>query len=313
LNLDAIALRGICKSYGNANVLDNIDLEIQEGEIFILLGSNGSGKSTLLRIMATLLKPESGDVSLLGSEGRPEVLRRTGMMFDHTAHWDKLTGYENAWFFARSYGMSEKHAALRLDSLFRWINLNDKQNDAVSTYSFGMRRKLALIEALVHEPKLLFMDEPSMGLDHTSRLALYSELKETAKKGVAIVLATNDVKEAEFLADRVGLLKRGRLIALGKPDMIVKSLNSLTRIEVTLVLPIQIDPLKAIEGVAAVDAEKEGLKLMILARSGQEMLMPIVNTIIKKGGIIRGIEVREPNLGDAFLKFAAEDVANVAQ
>jgi ABC-2 type transport system ATP-binding protein len=313
LNLDAIVLRGISKSYGSAKVLDRVSLEIQEGEIFVLLGSNGSGKSTLLRIMATLLRPESGEVSLLGSEGRPEILRRTGIMFDHTAHWDKLTGYENAWFFARSYGMSEEHAASRLDRLFSWINLEDKKDDAVSTYSFGMRRKLALIEALVHEPKLLFMDEPSMGLDHTSRLSLYSELRETAKMGAAIVLATNDIQEAEFLADRVGLLKSGRLIALGRPSAIVKSLNALTRIEVMLVLPIQIDQLKAIEGVEAVEADKEGFKLRILAISGREMLMPIVNTIIKSGGIIQGIEVREPNLGDAFVKFAKEGAADVAK
>ena len=221
-----LTLQSISKSYGKNRVLDGIDLEVHKGEIFVLLGSNGCGKSTLLRIMATLLKPDSGEALLFGSKGSPEILRRVGIMFDHTAHWDKLTGYENAWMFARSYGLTNKVAASRLDGLFKWIGLWERRDEAVASYSYGMRRKLSLIEALVHEPDLLLMDEPSMGLDYTSRLAIYSHLRQLAEKGIAIVLSTNDVSEAELLASRVALLKKGHIIALDRPDHLVASLNA---------------------------------------------------------------------------------------
>ncbi|MGA9097877.1 MAG: ABC transporter ATP-binding protein [Methanotrichaceae archaeon] len=302
-----LTLQSISKSYCKNRVLDGIDLEVHKGEIFVLLGSNGCGKSTLLRIMATLLKPDSGEALLFGSKGSPEILRRVGIMFDHTAHWDKLTGYENAWMFARSYGLTNKVAASRLDDLFKWIGLWERRDEAVASYSYGMRRKLSLIEALVHEPDLLLMDEPSMGLDYTSRLAIYSHLRQLAEKGIAIVLSTNDVSEAELLASKVALIKKGHIIALDRPDHLVASLNALTRIELKLAMPISIESLRGIRGIEKVEAS--GDELRILASSNHDSLSAVVKEVTTLGGVIQKIEVKEPNLGDAFLKYAGEDVS----
>lgn len=302
-----LSLRGISKSFGKNRILDSIDLDVYEGEIFILLGSNGCGKSTLLRIMATLLKPDSGVALLFGSKGGQEIHRRIGIMFDHAAHWDKLTGYENAWIFARSYGLSGDAAASRLDSLNRWIGLSERRDDAVTTYSYGMRRKLSLIEALTHEPDLLLMDEPSMGLDYATRLALYSRLKELSKEGTTMVLATNDILEAELLASRVALLKKGRIIALDRPENLVASLNSQTMIEMKLATPISIESIREISGVEKVEAS--GNDLRILAATNRNSLSEAVKEVTALGGVILKIEVKEPNLGDAFLKFAGEDVS----
>ncbi len=302
-----VALKGVSKSYGADKVLDDIYLDIEEGEIFVLLGANGSGKSTLLKIIAALLKPDSGEISLLSGEGRSEVLRSIGMMFDHTAHWDKLTGYENAWFFARHYGLSKEEASIRLEDLISWIDLGEKSRHAVAEYSYGMRRKLLLIEALVHNPKLLLMDEPSMGLDHSSRLALYSELKDRAGKGNTVVIATNDVYEAELVADRVALIRNGKIIASGTPKMLVDSLRALTRIDLTLADPIPVERIEEIEEVESLDAEDGGRKLKILSRSGQDALVPIVKKVNDLDGKISEISVRPPNLGDVFLKFTVED------
>ncbi len=300
-------LKGVSKSYGGNKVLDDIDLNIEEGEIFVLLGANGSGKSTLLRIMATLLKPDSGEISLMGTEGGHKVLRDIGMMFDHNAHWDKLTGYENAWFFSLSYGLSQAEASSRLDRLFSWIDLGEKSQHAVVEYSYGMRRKLSLIEALVHNPRLLLMDEPSMGLDYSSRLALYSELKERARRENSVVIATNDVHEAEILADRVALIKKGKIIASGSPAMLIDSLGASTSIELTLTYPIPLECIKEIKEVEGLDAEDNGKKLKISSRYGQEALIPIVKKVNDLNGIICEISVRPPNLGDVFLKFTGED------
>ncbi len=295
-----LALQSVSKSYGRNKVLDGIDLEVHKGEIFVLLGSNGCGKSTLLRIMSTLMRPDSGRALLFDSESRPDTLKRVGVMFDHTVHWDKLTGYENAWLFARSYGLSEGNAASRLDELFKWIGLDKKRDESVAAYSYGMRRKLSLIEALVHEPDLLLMDEPSMGLDYASRLALYTHLRELAKKGVTTVLATNDVSEAQLLADRVALLKNGHIIALDKPDHLVASLGALTRIELKLTVPIYIEALRKTKGIVRAEADEDVLTLLVT--SGQDSLASIVKEVIALGGMIQSIEVKEPNLGDAFLK-----------
>lgn len=300
--MHVLALQSISRSYGKSKVLDGIDLEVHKGEIFVLLGSNGCGKSTLLRIMATLLKPDSGRVLLFGSESRPKVQKRIGIMFDHTAHWDKLTGYENAWLFARSYGLSKEEAASRLDDLFKWIGLYERRDQAVAAYSYGMRRKLSLIEALVHKPDLLLMDEPSMGLDYASRMAFYAHLRELVKKGVTIVLATNDVSEAELLASRVALLRDGHIIAIDRPEHLVASLGALTRIELKLAVPIPIETLKRIEGIIQVEADEEVLRLLVTL--GQDSLAAIVKEVIILGGMIRSIEIREPNLGDAFLKLS---------
>ncbi len=300
--MQVLSLRGVSKSYGKNKILDGIDLEVHKGEIFVLLGFNGCGKSTLLKIMATLMKPDSGKVLLLGSEDTSNYLRRLGFMFDHTAHWDKITGYENAWLFARSYGLSGNTAALRLDKLFKWTGLDERRNETVAAYSYGMRRKLSLIEALVHEPNLLLMDEPSMGLDYASRLALYSHLRELSEKGITTVLATNDVSEAELLASRVALLRNGHIIALDKPEHLVASLNALTRIELKLAVPIPVETLRGIEGVVQVEAEEDVLRLLVTL--GQDSLAAIVKEVTALGGMIQNIEIREPNLGDAFLKLA---------
>jgi ABC-2 type transport system ATP-binding protein len=300
--LQTLALQGVSKSFGKNRVLDNIDLGVNEGEIFVLLGSNGCGKSTMLRIMATLLKPDSGKALLFGLKGGPELLRRVGVMFDHTAHWDRLTGYENAWMFARSYGLPRDVTVTRLNSLFKWIGLQDGRDAAVATYSYGMRRKLSLIEALVHEPDLLLLDEPSMGLDYTSRLAVYSHLREMAREGAAVVLSTNDVSEAGLLASRVALIKKGKIIAMDRPEHLVASLNALTRIELKLAVPMSTERISRLEGVKQVEAEGDVLRM--LTSTGKESLASIVKEVAMSGGMIQSIEVKEPDLGDAFLKFA---------
>lgn len=307
-----VALEGVWKFYGKVKALEEVNLEVREGEIFALLGPNGSGKSTLLRILATLLPPDRGRVHLFdwdGVKSQAEARRQIGVLFDHTAHWDRLTGYENAWFFARSYSLPPDEAYSRLDDLFRWAGLWGKQDDTVATYSYGMRRKLALIEALAHRPKLLLLDEPSMGLDYVSRLALYGLLEEEARRSTTVILATNDVNEAALLARRVALLHRGKILAIGEPAVLVASLKARTRIELWLAAPLPLAPLREIEGVerVGIDERGDGFRLRLLVWSGREVLARIVNEVVERGGILLGIEVQEPNLGDVFLKFTGEE------
>ncbi len=304
-----LALNAVRKEYGKNLALADITLDIRSGEIFVLLGLNGSGKSTLLKIIATLLPTDGGQVSFLDGSGERKghmaVRGQIGVLFDHAAHWERLTGYENAWFFIRSYGVPSGEARATLDVLFKQLGLWEKRNDNVATYSYGMRRKLSLIEAVAHRPRILILDEPSMGLDYTSRLSLYELLKDIARAGTSILVATNDVNEAVTLATRVALIDRGTIAVAGDPKVLVASLDALTRIDLSLAMPHDATSLKDIEEVEriVVDGEEGTSKLQLLVRSQPETLTRIVQRIAEEGGIIQHLDVKEPDLGDVFLKF----------
>jgi ABC-2 type transport system ATP-binding protein len=310
-----ISLESVGKSYGRIRAVDNVSIAIEQGEIFGLLGQNGSGKSTLLKIMATLLPQDAGVLRLFG-EASVEALkasrRRIGVVFDHTAHWEHLTGYENAWFFARAYGLPPNEAKNRLEGLFSVLSLWERRDDPVETYSYGMRRKLGLIEALAHQPDLLLLDEPSIGLDYETRIHLYELLKEESQRGATVVFASNDIHETSALAGRVALLEGGRLLVTGEPDALVLSLDTYTRVLLTLATPIPLAPLSRIQGVAAVDLDEssaDGCRIRLLVHAdavrstATSSLANVIMGVAAQGGRITGIEVKEPDLGDVFLTY----------
>lgn len=304
-----VNIKNVSKSYGKIRALNDINLEINEGEIFVLLGSNGSGKSTLLKTLATLYSPDRGQLSLFGKDIVSDVSAiqsQIGVLFDNIIHWDRLTGYENAWFFARSYKLSSEETKSRLDELFKKFNLYDNRNDPVSTYSYGMRRKLAIIEALAHKPKLLLLDEPSMGLDYVSRLVLYDILNKELENNTTIILATNDVSEATMLAHKVALMQKGYVLAVGSPSELIDSLKSINRIDLKLASPLPLDKFKTIKGIEFMeinDKDAKSIEIQFLVWSDPEILANIVSKTVEIGGAILGIDVHEPSLEDVFLRF----------
>jgi len=318
---EIIHLFNIWKKYRKSinYALKDISLMFYKGEIHVLLGPNGSGKSTLLKILADLLPSSKGKIKYHNNQlkkSNNDFKREIGVLFDHTAHWDQLTGYENAWFFASSYGVHHDDINSQLEYYFKWINLWNKKDDPVKTYSYGMRRKLALIEALVHHPKILLLDEPSMGLDYHSRIILYTTLKKLASEGVTIIIASNDVNEAAFLANKVSMLSNGKLIASGKPGKLMESLKLYIRIELRLTLPIPLDELKEIEDLEEIEVENSTQNndfiIIILAKPKKIsnysiILADIVNEIVRKNGQIKFIDINSPNLGDLFLKLKGKE------
>lgn len=306
-----LALDSVSRSFGSIVALSGVTLEAGEGEIVGLLGENGSGKSTLLRLMAGLLSPERGSIAWWGQSPLEQAsYREIGVLFDHLGHWDPLTGYENAWFFARSYGLPADAAGGRLDLLFGRLGLEERRDDPVATYSYGMRRKLALIEALAHAPRLLLLDEPSMGLDYHARLALYTLLQDAAREGATVIFASNDMHEAAALATRVALLKDGHVIATGAPPALISALGRAVRIDIRLAAPVPIDRLNALPEVtgASVETDGEGMPLLrLLGRPDpgggtSALLGRIVTEVVAEGGQIRSIDVSAPNLGDLLLR-----------
>jgi len=287
--------------------IEGVSLAVDRGEILGLVGPNGSGKSTLLRVLSTAIAPDSGTFRVGGVDGleeRRRVRARLGLMVDRPTHYGDLSGRANAYFFARAYGMEEEKAASALAELFDYFDLAEYGDDKAKTYSHGMGKKLALIEAVAHGPELLLLDEPSLGLDYTSQLAYQRKIGELAGAGAAVVLASNQVDEVEALCDRVVFLHRGRLVAEGTPEELVSSLRGVRRVVATLRNPVEYGEVVAVAGVERV--VPEGRDLVVHCEDRRGIVADVVGAIVRAGGDITDLSVRRPNLEDVFVRLTGE-------
>ncbi|HEX7164746.1 MAG TPA: ATP-binding cassette domain-containing protein [Trebonia sp.] len=240
--------KGIRKAFGAKTVLDGVDLTVPAGQIFALLGPNGAGKTTLIRILATLLRPDAGTATVAGHDllADPVGVRRAiSLTGQYAAVDDMLTGEENLRMMARLRHLGPREARDRAARLLAEFDLDDTSRRLVKTYSGGMRRRLDLAASLVARPELLFLDEPTTGLDPRSREQLWVAVRELAADGVTVLLTTQYLAEAEQLADRVALLHQGRIAAEGTADELMSSVGATSLDEVFLVLTAAPDNLGA--------------------------------------------------------------------
>jgi ABC-2 type transport system ATP-binding protein len=312
-NAPALQAEKITRLYqSSGRGVADVSLTIQPGEVFGLLGPNGSGKSTLLRVLSTAIAPDSGVFRIGGADGirgRQKVRARIGLMVDRPTHYGDLTGWANAYFFARSYGTEAEKAKSVLAELFDYFGLAEYGNDKAKTYSYGMGKKLALIEAMAHGPKVLLLDEPSLGLDYTSQLAYQKKIRELCGAGVAVLLASNQVDEVEALCDRVAFLHRGRLVAEGVPEDLISSLEGMRRIAATLRNPVEY---AAIEGVPGVERVVPGDRdLVVHCEERPGIVADVVAGLVRAGGDITDLSVRRPSLADVYVKVAGEGLNDV--
>jgi ABC-2 type transport system ATP-binding protein len=251
--------------------------------------------------------PESGSFRVGGADGVREsrkVRARLGLVVDRPTHYGDLSGWANAFLFARAYGMEEEKANDVLSELFDYFDLDEYRDDKAKTYSYGMGKKLALIQAVAHGPELLLLDEPSLGLDYTSQLAFQRKVSELAGTGAAIVLASNQVDEVEALCDRVAFLHRGRVVAEGTPEELVSSLRGVKRVVAALRNPVEYGPLLEVAGVERVATE--GRNLVVHCEDRPGLVADVVAGIVGAGGDIADLAVRRPNLEDVFVKLTGE-------
>jgi ABC-type multidrug transport system ATPase subunit len=304
----ALEAKGITRLYGSSGRgVSDVSLAVAPGEVFGLMGPNGSGKSTLLRVLSTAIAPDSGSFRIGGADGLREkrkVRARMGLMVDRPTHYGDLTGRANAYFFARAYGMEEAKAEGVIAELFDFFDLAEYADDRVKTYSYGMGKKLTLVEALAHGPEVLLLDEPSLGLDYTSQLAYQRKIRELAASGVAVLLASNQVDEVESLCDRAAFLHRGKVLAEGTPEELVSSLEGVRRIVATLRNPVEYGSVTEIEGVERV--VPEGRDLVVHCEERPGIVADVVAGIVNAGGDIVNLSVERPNLEDVFVKLTGE-------
>ncbi|MCL4275850.1 MAG: ATP-binding cassette domain-containing protein [Anaerolineales bacterium] len=301
-----LEVKDLQKNYGDFAAVKGITFNIKEGEIFSLLGPNGAGKTTTISMLSTLYTPTAGDASIGGHSISKEpmaVKQVIGVVPQELALYEDLTARENLIFWGQMYGLSGKSLNSRVDEVLEQIGLVDKAKNQVKTYSGGMKRRVNIGVGLLHKPRLLFMDEPTVGIDPQSRRAILDTVKDLNKQGMTVLYTTHYMEEAEELSDRVGIIDHGELIALGTQDELTKQVGQTD----TLILHINenedtealAESLKSLDGVLeaiAVDHE-----VSIITPAAEDVLASVVSKANERGIKIRSIDIREPNLEAVFL------------
>ena len=311
----AVLARGLGFRYPGDRVgLQSLEFRVEPGEIVVALGPNGSGKSTLLRLLATDLRPTAGELMLLcrpAVPATPELRRRIGYAPDEPVHLEPLTGEENLRFFAglagsgKGEGLPDPDAREEgLRRLLEAFALEPVSRVPVAQYSFGMRRKLLLAEALATSPHLLLLDEPTVGLDPEGVRALGAQIRELASRGTAVVMATNEVRETPQWATRILFLHQGRVVVDGNPAELRARIPGGTRIRVAL--EDEVPELPPTPGVT-VRTEGPGV-LEGVSADGTRSLPPLLQTLVEAGARVREIRVREPDLGDLFRELTGQEL-----
>jgi ABC-2 type transport system ATP-binding protein len=224
----AVHARGLVKTFGDVRAVDGVDLDVQRGEVFGVLGPNGAGKTTMLQMLATLLPMDGGSAELFGVDVRqhPHVIRQLlGVTGQYASVDENLTGRENLWLFGRLLGLSSKQARSTAEDLLGRFGLEDAGDKAIAKYSGGMRRRLDLAAALVHRPPVLFLDEPTTGLDPASRLTVWEEVRRINGRGKTVFLTTQYLEEADQLCDRLAIIDGGKIVREGTPQSLKSELR----------------------------------------------------------------------------------------
>jgi ABC-2 type transport system ATP-binding protein len=296
----------LVKNYGEIKAVDDISFEIIEGEIFSLLGPNGAGKTTTISMLSTLFLPSSGDALIGGhsvSKDPMAVRRLIGVVPQELALYDDLTARENLNFWGNMYGLSGATLHSRVDEVLEQIGLTDKASLRVKTYSGGMKRRVNIGVGLLHKPRLLFMDEPTVGIDPQSRRAILDSVKELNRQGMTVLYTTHYMEEAQELSNRVGIIDHGKLIALGTQAELTRQVGEMD----TLILHVsENDPVEALvkalqplPGIHKVDQTDH--TIAIITPNSEEVLAPVITKANEIGVKIRSVDIQEPNLESVFL------------
>ena len=305
-NTEAIVTQGLVREFGSVRAVDGVNLCVHRGEIYGFLGPNGAGKTTVIRMLITLLAPTTGSITVAGFDAvsQPDQVRlRIGAALQEAALDLKQTGRELLTLQGRLYGLKGREITSRMADLTDLIDIGDAMGRLVGTYSGGMKRRLDLAAALIHQPEILFLDEPTTGLDPISRGRIFEEIgKINAGLGVTIFLTTQYLEEADALAHRVGIIDRGRLAAQGSPrelklslgsDLIIVKLDGDASREVASAL----QSLTSVESVEAHDAE-----LTISTTNGAALVSSVAIRLNEMGVGVRELTLRTPTLDDVFLQ-----------
>lgn len=308
----AIEVSGITKRYGQIAAVDNVSFDVTEGEFFGFLGPNGAGKTTLIRMLTTLLKPTDGHATVACCDvaKEPEKVRREIGVVPQAMTSDlDLTGYENMDIYGRFYGIASKERKERIYRLLEMVGLTARANDLVAAYSGGMRRRLEVARVLVHRPKILFLDEPTIGLDPQSRHVVWDFLKKLIEGDkMTVFLSTHYMEEAEALCNRVAIIDSGKIIAIGSPNELKSQIPGNDIISLTFESLSEgiIDRVKALTFVHNVNIEDNNLRIYV--DNGALNLPLLMDEIKSFGGKILSVTIHEQSLEDVFIHYTGKSI-----
>jgi len=302
-----IIVKNLVKKYGDFYALNGLSFEVNENEIFGLLGPNGAGKTTLIHILATLLKPTTGGAVVNGYDvlhDATKVRKSIGVVFQAPSSDDILTGYENLKIHALLYGIPRGTREKRISEVLKLVGLEGRKNDQVKKYSGGMRRRLEIARGLLHHPKVLFLDEPTLGLDPQSRESMWTYIKEiVTEEKVTIILTTHYMEEADLLCDRIGFISNGKIIALNSPTNLKQEMGGdIVKINFIGDIP-STETFTRFDFVHKVELEKN-TAIVYMDEVNSNM-----HRLIKDLKGVRTIEYKKPTLNDVFLRLSGDSLS----
>ncbi|MEM2924874.1 MAG: ABC transporter ATP-binding protein [Methanocellales archaeon] len=301
---ELIQVKNLTKKFNDFIAVNQISFSIKEGEIFGLLGPNGAGKSTTISMLCCLLKPTSGTVLIDGrdiTKEELEVKKIIGVVPQEISLYPTLSAYENLKFYGTIYGLSGRTLQKRINEVLKDLGLEDRAHERLENLSGGMKRRVNIAASILHQPKILFLDEPTAGVDAQSRRDIYEMIERLNSGGLTILLTTHIMEEAERLCDRIGIMDRGRLIAVGSLEELLQLVEESDVIEISarnidteVIMALRGEP-----GVKKVSALENSIT--ITTRHNRELLPKIVQKINSMGGKIESLHIIEPNLETVFL------------
>ena len=305
---EAIVVQNLRKQFDPPKgpvAVDKVSFSIKTGEIFSLLGPNGAGKTTTISILSCLLKPDQGEAWVGGysvTREAEKVKALIGVVPQEIALYEDLTGRENLFFWGRMYGLRGKELESQVEETLELTGLADRQRDRLSKYSGGMKRRLNIAAALLHRPRILYLDEPTVGIDPQSRRAILDRVKELNAAGVTVLYTTHYMEEAEELSHRIAIMDQGKMIAIGTKEELVQLVGGRTRIELTLDRHADLlaQRWRTLPGVESASAPEDG-RLFLLADEASTLLPRLFETAREAGARITEINLAEPNLEMVFL------------
>ena len=305
-----IETRQLTKTYGLLKAVDKLDITVESGEVFGLLGPNGAGKTTAISMLCTILKPTSGSATVNGFDIVKEankVRKSIGIVFQEPSIDDRLTGKENLYMHANLYGVPASEQKERINRILKLIELDDRADDLLRTYSGGMRRRLEIGRGLIHYPKVLFLDEPTVGLDPQTRDHIWKYIRQLKEaEDITVVLTTHYMDEADRLSDRIAIMDHGKIVILDSPPKLKETLEG----DVVAVKADDIDKLSDLV-TKTLGLEKKQVvdgALEITVRNGKSTMPRIMELATQNNIYVESILLREPNLEDVFLHYTGRSI-----
>ncbi|MTK64440.1 MAG: ATP-binding cassette domain-containing protein [Methanobacterium sp.] len=315
---NAIEINNLTKEFGDFKAVDNLSLNVKSGEIFGFLGPNGAGKSTTIRMLCTLAQPTSGSATVSGYDlvkDAAKVRENIGLVAEKMIMYDALTAAENLRFFGKLYRIPKDELERRIDELLEMVNMQEWKDTQINKFSTGMKQRINVIRALLPEPKIIFMDEPTLGLDPQTTFSIREIIRDINKKGVTVILTTHAMVEAEALSDRVAIIDHGKIAALDTPEnlknMISDVNTTIFSVKITNLSSQLIESIRNLENVTALSQQDD--HILKISATGENALNNIIDSIRAKGGNIFSItNSNESTLEDVFLALTGKEIRDHA-